>query len=861
MSLRARLLSGYLLFVVALVALGAWGVWQSHKLGGVSRLILAENYDSVVAAQQMKESLERQESAVVMALLGQHERAGTQLREQRARFDAAFDKAASNITEPGEAELIAAIRREHDTYYRLSSEFFSALQADGAEVARRRSEYFTRLEPAFYRLRARCDELLNLNQRAMLAKSDLAVGIARQSLLLTLGLAATLVTAGIALSFFLAGRIVRPVQKLREATARFAGGDLEAKAEISSDDEIGLLAAEFNQMAERLRELRRAEKGQLLVARQTAEAVIDSLYDPVLVTDGAGRVTRLNPAAEKLFGQKAASLGKPVAEMTGNNQIALAVAEALNWQRPVVGDSIAGAIPITLNGSEQAYRLRTAPVRDEQQRLLGTVVVFENVTWLRELDRFKAEFIAVASAQLQEPFREAQMSLHVLLDGAAGELSDQQRDLLFNCREQIDRWERLRRDLLELSQIESGEQTARPALVRIEELVSSVAEALRPQVEANDLSLHVEAAPALPAVLADQEQIGRILTRLLNNARRNTPRGGEIRVTVASRGDDVTVAVADTGRGIPPEYLPQIFDRFVRVPGTDAEGSGLGLTISKRLIEAHGGQISVQSEPGRGSVFTFTLPAIEEAATRRRLSAEELDSFLLVTEDKMSCERIGVRPGGVLVTARDYTGLHYLRRALADVDTREQDVTVMTARVLKGHAPTAGDKRFTEDEQILFMRAMSIAEEFGKQIRLLVVPASDAFQATVLTAVRLECATMVAGVSTRMSSDQQARRIGDAWEQLRDERKHRLRILKLISPDGAERVYELGAHRPTITPDDIELTHQLWLNLANETESIHHNEVISVALERLAADLHGRGHDEVLAQIRKMQEANRAGTS
>src|SRR4029078_8792804 len=128
-------------------------------------------------------------------------------------------------------------------------------------------------------------------------------------------------------------------------------------------------------------------------------------------------------------------------------------------------------------------------MRDDHQRMLGTVVLLENITHLREVDRLKSEFIAAASEQLQEPFKEVQLSLHFLLEGAVGELTDKQRDLLLNCREQVERWDRLRRDLLDLASIESGEQMPRLAPMRIADLVRMVVETLRPQVEARDTNL------------------------------------------------------------------------------------------------------------------------------------------------------------------------------------------------------------------------------------------------------------------------------------------------------------------------------------------------------------------------------------
>jgi hypothetical protein len=125
MSLRTKLLIGYLVFVAALVLLGGWSAWRLREMGGVSRRIIANNYDSVVAAQDMKESLERQDAAALFFLLGQREKAERQLREHRARFDAAFEKAAHNITEPGEPEVVAAIRRDRQEYYRLYDAFLA----------------------------------------------------------------------------------------------------------------------------------------------------------------------------------------------------------------------------------------------------------------------------------------------------------------------------------------------------------------------------------------------------------------------------------------------------------------------------------------------------------------------------------------------------------------------------------------------------------------------------------------------------------------------------------------------------------------------------------------------------------------
>ena len=221
MNLRNKLLITYLVFDAALLVLGGWSALRLREMGTVSRRIISNNYDSVVAAQEMKESLERQDSAALFALLGAQSKAESQLREHRDEFDLNFQKAANNITEPGEPDAIEAIRRDRDAYYKLFDAFIAKVNAspDSESIPRVRSEelserneYFTTLEPQFNKLRAECDHLLQLNQRAMLGKSEAAAGVARLWFYRTLLIAGVLSVAGLSLAFFLANRIVEPLR-------------------------------------------------------------------------------------------------------------------------------------------------------------------------------------------------------------------------------------------------------------------------------------------------------------------------------------------------------------------------------------------------------------------------------------------------------------------------------------------------------------------------------------------------------------------------------------------------------------------------------------------------------------------------
>ena len=278
---------------------------------------------------------------------------------------------------------------------------------------------------------------------------------------------------------------------------------------------------------------------------------------------------------------------------------------------------MSSVLPLAVDGLERAFRLRTTPMRgyeDGGHHLLGAVTILEDITHLREIDRLKSEFIATASHELRTPLTSVQMGVHLLLEGALGELTDSQNEVLQACRQDCERLDKLMRDLLDLSKIEAGESQPQLATVSARDLLTTAVKELRPQVEAKGLEVRVEVPVDLPSVKVDRLQIERVIGNLVINALRHTKQGG-IRISAEHRDGNVAVSVCDTGSGIPGEYLPHIFDKFVQVPDETTGGAGLGLTISKSIVEAHGGQISVQSEAGRGTTFTFTLPLATAAAS------------------------------------------------------------------------------------------------------------------------------------------------------------------------------------------------------------------------------------------------------
>ncbi|HKQ05289.1 MAG TPA: APC family permease [Blastocatellia bacterium] len=260
-----------------------------------------------------------------------------------------------------------------------------------------------------------------------------------------------------------------------------------------------------------------------------------------------------------------------------------------------------------------------------------------------------------------------------------------------------------------------------------------------------------------------------------------------------------------------------------------------------------------------GIVFTlafFITFTISERINRRKLdlTLAKLDRFQLQHSEAVSEQSVGVRPGNVLVAVRDFNTLSHLEQALTETNTEEQDIVVMTMRLVSGDTSgePADETLFDEYEQKLFTRVVALAEKHGKPVDLLIVPATNIYDAVVQTAYQLDSAEIVAGTSARVTMQEQARELGRSWEKLGQAPRRRV-LFKIIEPSGDEHVVELGAHAPPLTDEDVALVHKLWLQISNipSRRRVHHRDVVRVALNRLERDMKGRA--DVMLDFYKLE--------
>jgi NtrC-family two-component system sensor histidine kinase KinB len=618
MSLKRKLALSYGLMIVIIVAVSAWSIFNAAHLGRAIDVILVNNYKSILAAENMKEALERIDSSAMFFVASHSDKARLQFADNAKRFADEFRVAADNITEPGEDQIVADVDRRYADYKQRVEQFLHTPK--DLTATQQSNTYFARLEPPFLELKVGLDDLLHLNQQAMVAASERAQAQSLKAEVSTAIVAALGLVLALAFAWRFTTYVVDPISLLAEKAKRIGEGDFNQHIDVSSKDEIGLLATEFNRMLVRLRDLRTSDYGRLLIEQKKSDAVIDSLCEPVIVTDSRDRVIKINRAARQLFGTIRGGNGDGVnlEHLEGGERILRAVRNAVSMQPrvgPVGSDGDAAVVPIKVAGAERDFRLRATPMRDSEGRLIGAVTLLEDITAITEVDRLKTEFISVASSKLAEPLNALRLALHAVIEGYVGELTDDQKGMVDLARDNADKLEELMSDLLELAQIDSG--TRRLSLERLRpiDLARQAVERFRAAADEKQIKLESTVWPDLSWVVADKKATAQILDNLLSNAIRHTERGGSVSIEASEHVGRVYLTVRDTGEGIAEQQLPSIFDRFSHA-GDKPGGTGLGLALVKRLVEAQGGQVSVESHVGTGSTFSIALVSGGPASVR-----------------------------------------------------------------------------------------------------------------------------------------------------------------------------------------------------------------------------------------------------
>ncbi|GIL40622.1 hypothetical protein TMPK1_28590 [Rhodospirillales bacterium TMPK1] len=438
---------------------------------------------------------------------------------------------------------------------------------------------------------------------------------------------ATLVLFGGGLAWLLAQTVTSRLASLADAARAFGFGDRTRRASVGGRDEISLAARAFDSMAD----LVQRQEGELTLQRQRTSAVLDTVAEGVVVVDKDGTIYEVNPAAELLFGESAMILrGRPLASLFPRAPISV---EQLAAQ-PVRDLRFTESCVLSSDG-ERPVEIAIGRVAGDGDPLF--VCVLRDITERKRVERLKNEFVSTVSHELRTPLTSIAGSLDLIGAGAAGQIPEQAATLVEIARKNSRRLVRLINDILDVEKIESGQLMLDFRRLNLRDIVTQSIETNRAYAREFGVEYRLIANDAEATVYGDSDRLTQILTNLLSNAAKFSPKGHTVDVTVTRDGDEARVEVRDHGPGIPPEFRERIFQRFAQADSSDTRGkggTGLGLAIAKSLVDRHGGRIGFETATGQGTSFWFALPALQPVGALPHLENRDGAPVLVVEDDE-----------------------------------------------------------------------------------------------------------------------------------------------------------------------------------------------------------------------------------
>lgn len=580
MKIKNKLRLGFGFLFVVVLFFGAVSLFYINEISESAKIILKNNYETLSFSREMRTVLD--ESS--LPLTGQ----------AKADFETNLVKQEHNVTEPGEGESTAALRKS----FSILSTKTSAQQLQTAE----------------HDARAQLRKIELLNMQAIVRKNEKAQASVKKALIF-LGLVGTftfLVLFSFSVNF--PGFIANPLRELIDGIKEISQKNYNRQLHFDKKDEFAEVALAFNDMAERLKDWENSNVAVVLSEKQRIETIIEEMQDAIIGLNERGEILFINTVAENILNLNEQKLvGQPVEKFTVNNDLFKTIIESGAQAKP---------FKIALNGKESYFQLESREivipnlVRNVEDpiavanRSVGRVYVLRNITEFKERDEAKTNFIATISHELKTPISSIKMSLKLLNDERIGDLNEQQHELVDNIKEDSDRLLKITSELLDLSQVETGNIQLNFVSADPMAIVNYALESVKFYAEQKGIQLQVSAQPHLTKVHADIEKTAWILVNFLSNALRYSFDKSKVVINIAEKTNQMVFSVKDFGKGIDEQYQKRLFDRYFQVPtdGQHKVGTGLGLAISKDFIEAQDGKIWVESAIGEGSTFFFSLP-------------------------------------------------------------------------------------------------------------------------------------------------------------------------------------------------------------------------------------------------------------
>lgn len=628
-SIRARIVWTFAVLVLLNLAATYWSIYNFYSIATSVTTIIQENYLNVLAAENMMKSLERQDNALLVASEGEPATPGGSLTEardlflkwteNRDLFFYWFEQGMRAGPLPEQIPLRDSIQATYRQYILLGDSMNARIAQGAFEGAK--GYYYDRIRPISDQLRNQCFTLFEINQNDLYNAMPETHSIANKTAFGAMMAAIIMLVLSIIATAWLIRSFITPAELLTERVKQIGAGNIDLKIDVLSDDEVGQLSREFNKMTERLRQYDQINIDTLLSEKRKSETIVDSITDGLIMIDASSTILHVNKRVADLFGfEEATAIGRPVTAMVNDDRVLTLLRSPLD-ETAMVDDRRLSFLQFDRDGMSSFFRPKVTVLQAPDGDLYGVLLLMQDITQFKELDRMKSDFIATVSHEFRTPVTSINMSVDILDQQLLGPLTPKQKELVTSAKEDCYRLTKLARELLQLSKLESGRVQVRDEPLAMHEVVEATLRPLRIQFQEKKVALESSVPTSLPQIVADEQQLSWVITNLVTNALKYTEAGGTVSVLGSTAPGEIRLEVRDTGVGIAREHIDRIFDKFVQVrnsAGSTPGSVGLGLAIAKEIVEMYGGRIWVESEVGQGSTFAFVLP------TRRPVTAAQI---------------------------------------------------------------------------------------------------------------------------------------------------------------------------------------------------------------------------------------------
>ncbi len=598
--LRTRLYLGLLPLLLLFIGAGLAAMRVCQDLASTVETKVLSSYRLMIGCYELRETATQLANTLQFAqssLNNLTPRTRSDYEAHRARFQKELMAQSALCAGTPRSQPLAAAGEAFDQLRSIGDDLFT----HGPDASLNR---YQQTEAALFTTLRSLEALAESDHQELKNEASRITGLARTSNRVVLVALVIGIGLSLLISALLARHLLKPIRALTTSARALGEGNLEQDVPVTSRDELGELALTFNTMAAKLRAYREATTAKVLRIQRTMEATLTSTPDPLFLVDHNGKPEVRNPAAETLFPN-----GLP-------QILSLRICHVLTSRAHYLPTGYDHVITIPHEREERHYLPRILSIGDTLTGHGGAALILQDVTKFRLLDDAKNNLVGTVSHELKTPLTSLRMAVYLLLEKHVGPLNPSQIDLLETARDDADRLLRILNDLLDLSRLESGASALNFRNIAPADLLAEMAREMKTIADAAQQTISIQLAPHLPQLHVDPDRLRHVFINLLANASKYSPPSTTITL-YADRADQgyLRCGVRDQGPGIPSESIPHVFEKFYRVPSETRKGAGIGLTIAREIVIAHGGTISCQSSPGHGSDFYFLLPTVATGET------------------------------------------------------------------------------------------------------------------------------------------------------------------------------------------------------------------------------------------------------